>query len=93
VLVREGAADIINRYTIKMLYSNKELKRFILTRDQHLCYFCGSFGDTIDHLIPRSKGGYTTPVNCVCACYRCNQQKANQTVEQFKLERQSKLEI
>lgn len=89
VLVREGAADIINHYTIKMIYSNKELKRYILTRDHHQCYYCGSFGDTIDHLIPRSKGGYTTPVNCVCACLRCNQLKANQTVEQFQLEQQS----
>lgn len=82
-LVREGAADIINHYTIRMIYSSKQLKRHILTRDHHQCYYCGGFGDTIDHLIPRAKGGYTTPVNCVCACLRCNQLKANQTVEQF----------
>lgn len=83
-LVREGAAVMINPYTIRKLYSNKEFKRFILTRDEHKCFYCGQFGDTIDHLVPRAKGGYTTPVNCVCACLSCNQQKGNMTLEQFE---------
>lgn len=86
VLVREGAAVMLNPYTIRMLYSNKEFKRFILARDNHTCYYCGKFGDTIDHLLPRGKGGYTTPVNCVCACLSCNQQKGNLTLEQYKKE-------
>ena len=85
-LVTEGAAVIINPYTIRMLYSNKEFRRYILNRDQNLCYYCGKFGDTIDHLVPRAKGGYTTPANCVCACLSCNQQKGNLTVEQFLLQ-------
>jgi len=86
VLVREGAAVMLNPYTIRMLYSNKEFKRYILTRDDHKCFYCGQYGDTVDHLLPRAKGGYTTPVNCVCACLSCNQQKGNLTYEQFKQE-------
>lgn len=86
VLVREGAAVMLNPYTIRMLYSHKEFKRFILTRDEHTCFYCGQYGDTIDHLLPRAKGGYTTPVNCVCACLNCNQQKGNLTLDQFKQE-------
>lgn len=83
VLVKEGAAVIINPYTIRMIYSNKEFRRFILMRDHHSCHYCGEYGDTIDHLLPRAKGGYTTPANCVCACLACNQQKGNLTTEQF----------
>ncbi|URN95589.1 MAG: HNH endonuclease [Candidatus Pristimantibacillus lignocellulolyticus] len=83
VLVKEGAAIIINPYTIRMVYSNKEFRRFILMRDHLTCHYCGESGDTIDHLLPRAKGGYTTPANCVCACLTCNQQKGNLTTEQF----------
>lgn len=83
ILVNEGAAVVVNRQTIKRLYSNKEFRQFILTRDNYTCRFCGQYGDTIDHVLPRAKGGHTTPVNCVCACYECNQLKAGRDVDEF----------
>lgn len=83
VLVREFAAVVVNAHTIRRLYSNKKFKRYILMRDQYTCYFCGEYGDTIDHLLPRSRGGHTTPMNCVCACNLCNQSKANRSLEDF----------
>ncbi|WP_434756396.1 HNH endonuclease [Paenibacillus amylolyticus] len=82
-LVKEKAAVVVNRYTIRRLFSNKDFKRFILDRDKYTCYFCGSYGDTIDHLLPRAKGGHTTPLNCVCACNLCNQSKAAMDAEEF----------
>lgn len=82
-LVKEKAAVVVNRYTIRRLFSNKDFKRYILTRDHYTCYFCGSYGDTIDHLLPRAKGGHTTPLNCVCACNLCNQSKAAMDAEEF----------
>ncbi|WP_426252410.1 HNH endonuclease [Paenibacillus pabuli] len=82
-LVKEKAAVVVNRYTIRRLFSNKDFKRYILTRDDYTCYFCGSYGDTIDHLLPRAKGGHTTPLNCVCACNLCNQSKAAMDAEEF----------
>ncbi|CAM3936581.1 HNH endonuclease [Cohnella lubricantis] len=82
-LVREHAAVVINRHTIRRIYSNKEFRRMILTRDNYICHFCGKYGDTIDHLLPRAKGGHTTPVNCVCACNECNQSKADRDLEEF----------
>ncbi len=82
-LVREHAAVVVNRRTIRRLYSNKDFRAFILTRDNYTCHFCGLYGDTIDHLLPRAKGGHTTPDNCVCACNLCNQTKADQYVEEF----------
>lgn len=82
-LVKEHAAVIVNRHTIRRLFSNKDFRRYVLERDNHTCYFCGEFGDTIDHLLPRAKGGHTTPVNCVCACNACNQSKADQDLQSF----------
>lgn len=82
-LVREEAAVVVGRRTIRRLYSNKDFRRLILTRDNYTCYFCGLYGDTIDHLLPRAKGGHTTPLNCVCACNLCNQAKADQSVDEF----------
>jgi hypothetical protein len=82
-LVREHAAVVVNRRTIRRLFSNKDFRIMILTRDNYTCYFCGLYGDTIDHLLPRAKGGHTTPDNCVCACNECNQTKADRDVEEF----------
>lgn len=83
ILVKEHAAVVVNRRTIRRLFSNRDFRSYILTRDEYTCYFCGLYGDTIDHLLPRAKGGHTTPVNCVCACNLCNQTKADQYVEEF----------
>jgi len=82
-LVRERAAVVVNRHTIRRLYSNRAFRRYILTRDRYTCYYCGGYGDTIDHLLPRAKGGHTTPVNCVCCCSLCNQSKADRDLEEF----------
>lgn len=83
ILVRENAAYVVNRHTIRRIYSNREFRKLILTRDGHTCYFCGQYGDTIDHLLPRAKGGHTTPVNCVCACNECNHSKADRDLDEF----------
>ncbi|OMG46997.1 HNH endonuclease [Paenibacillus macerans] len=82
-LVREHAAVVVNPHTIRRLYTNKAFRNYILTRDNYTCFFCGEYGDTIDHLLPKAKGGHTTPVNCVCACNLCNQSKADQDLEDF----------
>ncbi|OWA36301.1 hypothetical protein B9G55_09265 [Saccharibacillus sp. O16] len=82
-LVREHAAVVVNRFTIRRLYTNRSFRRYILERDQYTCHFCGEYGDTIDHLLPRAKGGHTTPINCVCACMLCNQNKADRDLDEF----------
>lgn len=82
-LVKEFAAVVVNPYTIRRIYSNKKFRRYILTRDRYTCYYCGEYGDTIDHLLPRAKGGHTTPLNCVCACSLCNQSKADRSLDDF----------
>ncbi|WP_348272583.1 HNH endonuclease [Paenibacillus sp. BIHB 4019] len=86
ILVNEHAAVVVNRRTIRRLFSNKDFRKYILTRDNYTCFFCKQYGDTIDHMLPRAKGGHTTPDNCVCACHMCNQSKADKNLEDFMRE-------
>ncbi len=76
-MVKEGAAGIIGPGLIHKLYTKTDFRLLILQRDNYLCYYCGRYGDTIDHVLPKSKGGLSTPANCVCACADCNLKKAD----------------
>lgn len=54
--------------------------RFVRTRDQNRCRYCGSEERiTIDHVVPRIHGGDDGPDNLVCACLRCNLHKGPRT--------------
>lgn len=59
----------------------------VLERDQHTCYWCGRPGDTMDHIIPWSKGGRTTMDNCMCACMECNGQRGDTPADEFARQR------
>lgn len=56
-------------------------RRGLLNRDGHECQYCGASEGTltIDHVLPRSRGGQTSWENCVIACGRCNHRKGNRT--------------
>ena len=41
------------------------------------CIYCGKPSESIDHIIPRSKGGLSNTENCVPACLSCNGDKSN----------------
>lgn len=76
-MVEEGAAGIIHPGLIHKLYTKADFRLLVLQRDDYICRYCGNFGDTIDHVMPKSKGGLSTPANCVCACAECNLKKAD----------------
>lgn len=63
--------------------------RALFSRDRHLCLYCGDqFAPgklTRDHVIPISRGGPDSWENCVTACRRCNQHKADRTPEEAGL--------
>jgi 5-methylcytosine-specific restriction endonuclease McrA len=52
-------------------------RRNLLARDRFACAYCGSRAKpiTMDHVIPRSRGGKTDFDNCVACCRTCNHQK------------------
>ena len=54
-------------------------KRGVLRRDHHRCAYCQGPADTVDHLLPQSRGGTNSWRNTVAACTRCNNRKANRT--------------
>ncbi|MCU0326479.1 MAG: HNH endonuclease [Spirosomaceae bacterium] len=58
----------------------------VFRRDSNKCVYCGSHEDlTLDHLIPKSKGGKTNWDNLVTACRRCNSRKGDNTPEEAGL--------
>ncbi|ACK72454.1 HNH endonuclease [Gloeothece citriformis PCC 7424] len=55
-------------------------RREVLRRDKHQCQYCGSKHKlTLDHILPRSKGGKHTWDNVVIACESCNSRKGDRT--------------
>ncbi len=58
-------------------------RREILRRDGHRCQYCGSSSAlTIDHVLPRSRGGSHSWENVVAACNPCNSRKGDRTPEE-----------
>jgi 5-methylcytosine-specific restriction endonuclease McrA len=51
----------------------------VLARDRRQCAYCGKHASTIDHVVPRSRGGTNSWLNTVAACGRCNQRKGDRT--------------
>ena len=50
------------------------------------CAYCGSDENlTIDHIVPRAKGGTDFTKNVLCACHECNQDKGHTPVEDWYL--------
>ena len=61
-------------------------KNRIMKRDKFRCVYCGSQRQlTIDHVIPKSKGGQNTWSNMVTCCSKCNCKKGNRTPEEAGL--------
>ncbi len=54
-------------------------KNGVMIRDKRRCQYCGTHADTVDHVLPRSRGGGNTWRNTVAACDPCNQTKGNRT--------------
>jgi 5-methylcytosine-specific restriction endonuclease McrA len=63
-------------------------RRNVFHRDGHRCQYCGYSGDqlSIDHVIPRSRGGASSWENCVLACKRINQRKGDRTPDEAGLQ-------
>ncbi|MHA6796013.1 HNH endonuclease [Pseudonocardia bannensis] len=55
----------------------------VLRRDGRRCAYCSKRADTIDHVVPRSRGGTHTWDNCVAACRACNSRKADRLIEEL----------
>ncbi|MBY0443160.1 MAG: HNH endonuclease [Mycobacteriaceae bacterium] len=49
----------------------------LMFRDRFCCAYCGAKADTVDHVVPRSRGGQHCWENCVACCSSCNHRKGD----------------
>jgi len=54
-------------------------RRGVLRRDAQHCGYCGGHATTIDHILPRSRGGRDSWENLVACCLKCNNVKGDRT--------------
>ncbi len=64
-------------------------RRNLFARDNHRCQYCGTHVPqqelSMDHVLPRSRGGTTTWENIVCCCVRCNSAKGGRTPKEARM--------
>jgi 5-methylcytosine-specific restriction endonuclease McrA len=64
-------------------------RRNLFARDGHRCQYCGNTPPSqqlsLDHVVPRSRGGDTTWENVVCCCLRCNTRKGGRTPQEARM--------
>ncbi|MCV6992843.1 HNH endonuclease [Mycobacterium timonense] len=61
---------------------NRVTRDGVLRRDRNICCYCGGPADTVDHILPRSRGGGDTWYNLVAACQACNGVKDDLTPQE-----------
>jgi 5-methylcytosine-specific restriction endonuclease McrA len=74
----------LRRY-VRVPYRNRVplTRAALMRRDNYLCAYCGRRAETVDHVVPRSKGGGHTWENCVASCRTCNHRKADRLIEEL----------
>jgi 5-methylcytosine-specific restriction endonuclease McrA len=102
LLLKEKAQVLSNRVIRLLSYiklpvsriaSHKPSKAMVYKRDENKCQYCGSTKHlTIDHVVPKSKGGSEDWTNLVVACSSCNTKKGDKLLSQtdMKLIKQPK---
>lgn len=62
-------------------------RKAVLARDSYTCAYCGEQKGlkdmTMDHIVPRSKGGQHTWKNVIACCFNCNQRKGDRSLEEL----------
>ena len=57
--------------------------RGVMLRDSSMCIYCGAMASTVEHLVPRSRGGGNTWDNTAACCKRCNNKKGSKTMTEL----------
>jgi 5-methylcytosine-specific restriction endonuclease McrA len=87
--VKDYARPLIIRLLNYISFYKKRLtptRNRIYKRDNHQCVYCGSKKQlTIDHVIPKSRGGNNEWENLVTSCFKCNAKKSNMTPDEAKM--------
>lgn len=78
----EGMDKIREQNRLRQKKQRKKRKAALIG-DGGVCEYCGGQGTTVDHIVPRSKGGADSPENTVCSCLSCNMHKTDRNVADF----------
>ena len=79
---------LVNYVRVPRAVQRKISRRALFARDGWRCVYCGTTSGrlTLDHVVPRSRGGESIWENVVTACAPCNHNKGNRTVEEARME-------
>jgi 5-methylcytosine-specific restriction endonuclease McrA len=92
-LISKRVIRLVNfvRIPFTRLADQTPTRNMIYKRDGHSCQYCGSTRNlTIDHVIPRSKGGQDTWENLVSCCDKCNVSKGDKYLRETNMKLRSK---
>jgi 5-methylcytosine-specific restriction endonuclease McrA len=69
------------------VHRRKITRKAVLARDSWTCQYCGASkpGLTVDHVIPRSRGGESVWENIVASCATCNRRKGNRLPREIQM--------
>lgn len=72
------------RYMVKVPFHRRTAlsRRAVFARDDYRCQYCGNTADSIDHVMPRSRGGPHSWENVAAACRPCNLSKRDRTPDE-----------
>lgn len=78
IFARKYCSPDCHRVYVKAINKNrreaipKDVKDRIYIKYKYKCFYCGDYGDCIDHIVPVAKGGRTADANLVVSCQPCN---------------------
>ena len=83
-LAMPGPLVIRLRYVVRVPFHRRTAlsRRAVFLRDGSRCQYCGGVADSIDHVVPRSRGGQHVWENVAAACRPCNLRKRDRTPEE-----------
>jgi len=67
--------------TKRLLATGKSLKLDVMRRDAGVCQYCGAAAESVDHVVPKCKGGTDDWNNVVAACNQCNRRKGDKLLD------------
>lgn len=75
------------RYFVKVPFRRRAAlnRRAVFARDNGRCQYCGSTAESIDHVVPRSRGGEHAWENVVAACRHCNMHKRDRLLTETSM--------
>ena len=83
------AVIVLKSYVRKKFMSYACNRKNVVWRDKNVCQYCGNrfiFSElTMDHVIPKSRGGDRSWTNIVACCKKCNNNKSNRTPQEAKM--------